>query len=143
MARNKIVLNGCPMVKEEKKALEALTPGHLLEYTSTGTQRNTDDAANVAPIFAMERDELGKGIDDAYAVDDVVKAAHCAPGDRVYAFIASGQNVAEGDYLTGTTAGLLTKTSVSATVRLAKALEACNTTGSAPVAGTRCRVEIV
>ena len=142
MARNVIVLKGCPEVNEEKVALAAIIPGHLVEYTSSGVQLQTDDAANVSPMFAMERDELGDDIDEAYAIGDVVKVAHCAPGNRVYAFVASGQNVAEGDYLTGTTAGLLTKTSVAAGVRLARALEAVNTTGSAPVAGTRIRVEV-
>jgi len=143
MARNVIALLGCPMVSEEKVAIEAIIPGHLLEVVASGVKKQTDDAANVAPIFALERDELGNGIDDAYAIGDVVKMGTFKPGDRVYGWLASGQNVAEGDYLTGTTAGLLTKTSVAASVRLAKAVESVDTTGSAPVAGTRIRAEIV
>lgn len=144
MARNVIALMGSlPVINEEESALEALTPGHLVELTSTGVQKNTDDAANVAPAFVLERDELNGGIDTAYAIGDKVKVGTFRPGDRVYAFLASGQNVAKGAYLTGNTAGLLTATGVAAGVRLARALEAKDTSGSAPVAGTRIRVEVV
>lgn len=138
-----IILKGDPIVTEEYSAAEAITPGHLLELASATTVRkNTDDAANVAVLVALERMEFGKGIDDAYAIGDTVKAATFKPGERAYMLLASGQNVAAGAYLTGDTAGLLTASSVAAGVRLAKALEAKNTSGSAPVAGTRIRVEI-
>jgi hypothetical protein len=143
MARRKIVLKGDPIVNEDDVALEAITPGHLLMIVPTGVQKNTDDAANVAAAFALERDEMGKDIDVAYAIGDVVKVATFKPGEHVYAFLASGVNVAKGDYLTGTTDGLLTNGSVAAGIRLARALEAVNTTALAPVAGTRIRVEIV
>ncbi len=142
MARKVIALAGDPIVTEDEKATEALTPGHLLELTASGWKKQSDDAANVAPIFALERDELGSGVDVAYASGDYVKAGHFKPGDRVYAFLASGQNVAKGAYLTGTTAGLLTAASVAAGIRLAFALEALDLSGSAPVAGTRIRVEV-
>ncbi len=144
MARRKIILKGQPAESDgEFAALEALTPGHLAELTATGVQKNTDDAANVAVMVVLEREELGKDIDDAYAIGDYVKWATLKPGDRAYMFLASGQNVARGAYLTGTTTGLLTATGVTAGVRLARALEALNLSGSAPVAGTRIRVEIV
>lgn len=143
MARKVITLLGDPHVNEESAAVEALTPGHLVMLVSTGVQKNTANAANVAAAFVLERDEMGKDIDDAYAIGDKVKVGVFKPGERVYAFLASGQNVAAGDYLTGDTAGLLTATGVTAALRLARALEAKNTSGSAPVAGTRIRVEIV
>jgi hypothetical protein len=143
MARKVIALQGDPVINEEEKALEALTPGHLLEYGSGGLQKCTDDAANVAPMFALERDEMGKDIDDAYASGDYVKCGVFAPGMRVYALLASGQNVAKGAYLTGNTAGLLTAGSVAAGIRTAQALEAVDASGSAPVTGTRIRVQIV
>jgi len=143
MALHKIALRGDPKVSEEFIATEAITPGHLLELDATGVKKNTDDAANVAAAFALERSELGKTIDDAYASGDIVKMGVFAPGDHVYALLASGQNVARGAYLTGTTAGLLTAASVAAGIRIARAWEAVNTSGSAPVAGTRIHVEIV
>lgn len=143
MALHKITLRGDPQVTEEYTADEAVLPGHLLELTATGVKKQTDDAANVAAMFALERDELGSTIETAYASGDVVKVGHFKPGDRVYALLASGQNVARGAYLTSNTAGLLTAASVAAGIRRAIALEAKDLSGSAPVAGTRIRVEIV
>jgi hypothetical protein len=140
MARNVIALmGGPPVINEEEVALEALTPGHLVELTTTGVQKCTDDAANVAPAFVLERDEMGSGIDVAYAIGDRVKVGTFKPGDRVYAFLASGQNVSKGAYLTSTTTGLLSAANVAASVRLARALESVNSTNDA----TRIRVEIV
>lgn len=139
MARKVISLMGDATYNEEKNALEAVTPGHLLETTSLGVKKNTANAANVAPQFAMERSELGKGIDVAYAIGDTVLVGVFGVGKRVYAFLASGQNVLESAYLTGDAAGCLTATGVTAGLRLARALEAVNaTTGQA-----RIRVVIV
>jgi hypothetical protein len=143
MARRVIALRGTPIVDEQETAVEALIPGHVLILGSSGYSKNTANAANVAPIFALERDELGKDIDEAYAISDRVKAGFFHAGQRVYAWLASGHNVAKGDYLTGDNAELLSKTGVTTAIRLAQALEAVNTSGSAPVAGTRIRVQIV
>ncbi len=144
MALHKITLmGGPPIINEEYKALEAITPGHLLEMVSSGVKKNTAAAANVAPCFALEREEMGNGIDVAYAVGDIVKTGTYHPGQRVYALLASGVNVAVGAYLTGDAAGLLTSASVAAGIRTARALEAVNTSGIAPVTGTRIQVEIV
>jgi hypothetical protein len=144
MARTVIALLGDPVINEEDEAAEAITPGHLLNYDSSGNLIKNVTAANQSPAFALERDELGKEIDVAYAIGDTVKVGVFAPGKRVYAWLASGQNCAKGDYLApSTTAGLLTKSGVTTTLRIARALEAVDTSGSAPVAGTRIRVEIV
>lgn len=142
MARRVIALLGYPILNEEDKAAEAITPGHLLAYDSNGDLiKHNDDASNAAPMFALERDEMGKDIDTAYAVGDQVKVGTFSPGQRVYAIIASGANVAKGDYLTSDGAGRLTKTGVSATVRLAEALEDVN--NSAGPSDARIRVQIV
>jgi hypothetical protein len=148
MARTVITLKGDPIVSEEFKALEAIVPGHLLLLNATGLLKNTASGANVAPAFALERDELGKEVGTvgsayAYASGDYVKMGTFAPGMRVYAWLASGQNTARGDYLTGDGTGLLTKTNVSTSIRTARAVEAVDTSGSAPTTGTRIRVEIV
>lgn len=139
MARKVIKLLGNPIVQEEELAIEAITPGHVVEYSGAGVRKNATAAANVTPMFALERDEMGKGIDVAYAINDKVKVGVCAPGDRVYAFIPSGQVVAKGAYLTTDNAGRLTTASVSATIRTAQALEAV--TSSDP-GDTRIRVQI-
>jgi len=142
MARNKIVLMGDPIVTEEEIAIEAITPGHVVMHNgSTGLIKNTGNAANVAFQLALERDELGKEIDVAYAINDVVKVATFAPGMRAYPFIPSGQNVAKGAYLTTDNAGRLTTASVAAGIRVARALEAVN--NSAGPGDARIRVEVV
>jgi hypothetical protein len=141
MAKRVIVLRGDPIVNEEEPATEAITPGHFIELTSTGWRKNTANAANIAPIVALEREEFGKEIGDAYATNDYVKAAALAPGMRVYAFIPSGQNIAKGAYLTGDAAGRLSSSGVAAGIRTAQALEAVN--NSAGPGDARIRVQIV
>jgi len=138
MARTKIILLGpLPVINEEESALEALTPGHLIMLTSTGVQKNTAAGVRVAMQFALERDELGQGISTAYAIGDKVKAGSCHAGHRVYAFIASGVNVAKGAYLTPDNVGLFK--AVGSDTPTARALEAVNAT----VTPTRIRIEIV
>jgi hypothetical protein len=139
MARRVITLKGDPVIHEDEIALAAITPGHLLMLVPTGVQKNTAAAANVSASFALERDEVGRDIDFPYATNDVVKVGAFAPGQRVYAFLASGQNVAKGAYLTGNATGLLTATGVAADIRLARALEAVNSVADT----TRIRAEIV
>ncbi len=143
MARTKIALLGNPIVNEDEAALEAIIPGHLVMLTATGLQNNTANEENVARAFALERDERGDDIDTAYAIGDYVKMATFAPGQRVYAWLASGHDVAKGAYLNANNAGLLYPTNVSAFLRIARAVESVDTSGSAPLAGTRIRVEVV
>jgi len=144
MARRVIALLGTPIVldgQDARAASEAITPGHLVHLSAGAVAKNADDAANVAPNFALERDEMGKDIDVAYAVGDQVKVGAFHAGQRVNAWIASGENVTDGDYLTGDTAGRLTKTGVSATVRLAQAVESVNNT--AGPGDARLRVVVI
>lgn len=142
MARTVITLKGAPIITEDEAALAATLPGHLLTLDGSGVTPNTDADTKKAALFALERDELGNDIDTAYAIGDMVKVAAFKPGERVYAFLASGENVAKGAYLTGhATAGLLAASAAVADI-LGMALEAVDASGSAPVAGTRIRVEI-
>lgn len=149
MARRVIALKGgLPVINEEdvQAVGAAIIPGHLLEIDGSGDLiKNTAAVANISPMFALERDEMGQDIDEAYADGDRVKVGVFHPGQRVYAFLASGHNVAKGAYLLGDAAadGLLSLTGVTAQLRIARAVEAVDTSGSAPVAGTRIRVEIV
>lgn len=143
MARNKILLlsDPPPAIHEDLGAGEVITPGHLLKRSSTDTWvKNTANADDVLTAVALERADLGQDISDNYAVADVVKAAVLVPGNRAYMFVASGDNVAKGDAMTGNNAGLLTKVGVADGNRLFVALESVDATAGA-VAGTRIRVE--
>jgi hypothetical protein len=69
--------------------------------------------------IALERDELGTGIDDTYATSgsgtgnfyyasgDRVKVAFPRPGDVVTAWIASGQNIQKDELLSSAGDGTL------------------------------------
>lgn len=136
------LLGGPPVINEESIAQEAILPGHLLELTSGGAvKKNTNAAANAAPCFALERDELGKDINTAYASGDTVKVGAFHAGQRVYAFIASGQNIARGAYVTTDNAGRVTATGATASLRIGKATESVNNT--AGPGDARLTIEIV
>lgn len=139
MARKVIALLGNPVVTEEDVAAEAITPGHLLAYDGNGELvKHATAAGQAARMFALERDEMGKGIDVAYAADDVVKVGHFHQGQRVYAFIASGQNIAKGAFLESAGDGTLR---TGSGVDIAMAVEAVN--NSAGPGDARIRVEIL
>lgn len=85
----------------EKQANAELYPGHLLERMSTDKVRkhSTSEGTCALPMFAIEDENQGNGIDDAYAADDRVVCWIPQRGDQVYAVLADGENVAIGDYL--------------------------------------------
>jgi hypothetical protein len=143
--RRCVVLLGEPIYLDDEEsgaAAEAITPGHIVAWDGSGDViKNTANAANVSAMIACEREEMGKDIDVAYAVGDQVKIAVMGRGHRFYGFIASGANIAKGAYLTTDNAGRLTATSVSATVRLAQAVEDVN--NSAGPGDARIRVQVL
>lgn len=133
-----IVLLGQPIYNEDGVATEAITPGMLVEgVTSIAKHSNAGDPAPRA--FACEREEMGKGIDVAYAVGDTVKVAVLSPGDRVYALVASGQNIAADGQLES--AGDGTLRALASGTALGRALEAVN--NSAGPGNARIRVEVM
>jgi len=137
--KRKIVLlsHGLPTYNEERAATEAILPGHLLEIvTATTCRKNTTTASDVARAFAVERSEIGRSIDDAYAVDDQVHEFVAQQGDHVLALIPSGQTIVAGNYLGPDSAGHLV---LASGVRIARSLEDVN----AVKADTRLRVEII
>jgi hypothetical protein len=141
MAKTKssvIILKGLDRIHidEDGAASEAITPGMLVQGTTSLAKFAT--AGGPAPLrVAMERDEMGKGIDDAYAAGDTVKVANLAPGDRWNALIASGQNIAANAWLEPAGDGTLRV--FSAGTRIARALEAIN--NSAGPGNVRLRAE--
>lgn len=137
-ARNVIVLQGLPIYNEDGVASEAITPGHLVQGVTSISKHSTAGAATPA-AYACERDEMGNGISVAYAINDVVKVAVLAPGDRVQAFIASGQNIAENARLES--AGNGTLRVLAAGTPIARALDAVNN-ASGP-SDARIRVEVI
>lgn len=151
MATNKtIILRGDPNIIDEFKAAAAITPGDLVEKTSTAgvVQKHGTAAKNAARLFAIERDELGKDIDDNYATNDQVKIAAVAPGDEVMVRIANlAPAIVQGDFLEsagdGTLRKLVTDAATDDTQRVsvvAVALEAVDVSGGGGPARIRALI---
>lgn len=129
--------NGVP---HEAEAESAITPGMLIERTSSGTvQPHSTGGAGGAPHFAKEYDLTGRGIDDAYADGDQVLFCTYAPGSGVYALLATGNNVTEGDFLVSNGAGALRAAAVDE-VAFVQARESLNNTSGS---NSRLKVEVV
>jgi len=110
MAYNTIKVKKYSDVIEEMVASAAITPGMLLIIESTGKVKAHNQADKDAfPIFALEDELQGKGIDDAYAANDPVQCWIPYRGDIVNAILADGQKVVIGDPLTSDGYGRLKK----------------------------------
>lgn len=107
MKKRSIILRGCPEINEYGVATEAIKPGYLVKgVTSVAKQTST---GWVPRALALERDELGAGIDNTrqgsgtgsanYAALDVVKIAVFDSGEEATGYIASGQNIDEDELL--------------------------------------------
>jgi len=100
MAYNTIKVKRYSNVVEEMQANAAITPGMLIEEMSTGKVRAHANAGQPAlPMFALEDELQGGGIDDAYAADDRVQCWIPNRGDNVNALLANGQTAAIGSFL--------------------------------------------
>lgn len=137
MAKNTIKVKKYADVVEEITATAvAITPGALLELTSAGlVQAHSTAGGSVLPMFALEDEFQGKGIDDNYAVSVKVQVWIPGRGDQVYALLENGENIAIGDFLTSAGDGKLKKlatesddTAVEAIVGVA--VEAVDDSGS-------------
>lgn len=139
MARRVIALFGPRHQSEDWAAAAAITPGMLVARNGSGLLIPHGTAGGAAARdFAMERDEMGKDIDTAYAIGDTVKVGHFAQGDRVNALIANAVNAAVNSLLES--AGNGTLRVLTTGVAIATALEAVNNTSGS---NARLRVEIL
>lgn len=132
--------------QHEAEAGGAITPGMLIERTSTGTVRaHSTQYGGGNSHFAIENRNVGNGIDDAYASGDNVMFATGQCGHSVYALVpAAAAAISVGDMLVSNGDGTLiahpATGSVSA-VQVAQALEAVDNSGGASVA--RIKVELI
>jgi hypothetical protein len=93
-----IVLKGQPYLDEDGAASASITPGYAVDMgvTSVGVHATANGPGR---RYALERDELGNDIDEAYAIGDYVKVGNFYPGQRVLVWVASGQDISAGDLL--------------------------------------------
>jgi hypothetical protein len=131
-------LGGGEFVQREAIAGGAITPGMLVRLDSDGEVIAHDGAGLTAQAaFAIENDQVGKGISDAYAAGEQVRYRVFPEGHHVYALLATGQNVAKGALLQSNGAGYLSAASTADNV-VARALEVVNASSGA----ARIRVEV-
>lgn len=117
---------------------EAITPGHLVErFNNSGVirVRKHSTAGGASSLVATDHSMANKGVDDAYAANDLLEMSAAKSGSAWWMLIASGQNIAAGDKLES--AGNGTLRILSSGVALFTALENKPTV----VVQTRIRVE--
>jgi hypothetical protein len=95
----------------------------------------------LTPVVALERIEMNKGIDDAYGVQDLVKAGYLRRGSFFLGIVPSGENIAIGDFLDVEDGKLVEAASSTADANVVR-FRALETIGAVTV-DTRCRAEVV
>ncbi|MDY0183622.1 MAG: hypothetical protein RBR39_10010 [Proteiniphilum sp.] len=110
MIRKTIKIKKYSDIIEEYIAGGVITPGHLVALNSDGEVIvHATEAGVILPMFALEDELQGKGIDDAYKEDDRVQVWIPGRGDEVYALLAANESVNIGDYLVSKGGGTLKK----------------------------------
>lgn len=100
---NTIFLGGDRQQVNDLAASEVITPGHLVDrFNAAGIirwRKHATAGVAVAPAVATDQSMLNKGVDDNYAIGDLVEVSILTKGAVAWMFIASGQNIAAGDKL--------------------------------------------
>jgi len=145
MEKNTIKLKKYLDVIEEYTATAvAITPGMLLELTSADqVQAHSTEGGIVLPMFALEDELQGKGIDDNYAVSAKIQVWVAVRGEQVFANIADSEEVNIGDFLISAGNGKLKVADSTDTEVVGVALEDLDMTDSDDAAIGRCAVRIL
>lgn len=138
-----IHLGGPVTSVNDRAASASITPGMLVELdNNAGVIRYKPHASaggDGVRAVAVDASMLNKGVDDAYAANDLVEVAVGAPGATFWMLIPSGQNITAGDQLESAGDGKLVI--LASGVALFAALE--NVNNSAGPSDARIRVEVV
>lgn len=107
---NTVKLKSYNDVQEEFVANATITPGMLIELMSTEKVRvHATAGGNVIPMFALEDELQGDGIDDNYTANDQVQVWIPTRGDQVNAIVHDGETIVIGDFLESAGNGKLRK----------------------------------
>jgi hypothetical protein len=141
-APNTILLAGQMFIPQEKNAAEAIIPGHLVSFNSSGLliKHNTAGGA-AAPWFARENVTPDRGattlpIDTPYATGETVYWFDGRDCEVLALVPASAPAILTGDPLSSNGDGTLRKTS-GADVIIARAAENVNNSAGTAVARLR------
>lgn len=138
MAQTTIILKG-KGIQKEAVAVDAITPGHLVEQKPTGFQKHATATGAGERLFALVNELEGNTLTDVYAIADTVFAESCYAGMEVYAWLEASHDAAIGDLLESAGDGTLQKGTVNP---IAIALEALDLSASAAVTA-RIKVAII
>lgn len=152
MAKQTIKLKKYLDVIIEQFAAAGITPGHILELTSTDKycRKHSGGGEAVAPVLVALEDELqGGSIDDAYTQDQPVQVWVGVSGEVFLGILATDQDVNRGDHLESNGDGTLRKytpadseaTGHQSSI-VGVALESVDTTGSLEGRVSRIRVMV-
>ena len=120
--------------RNEKIAVEALSPGHLLELTSADkVQKQSTANVAVERLVAIEDVLQGKTITQAYAIDDLVSHNVEDAGAEAQVFIKAGEDLAIGDKVAPAGDGTLAATTASGAVFFASMMEAVDLSASGAI----------
>lgn len=94
-------LQGGRTIINDKACSEAITPGMGVELFNNGgiIRFRKATAALAGALVATEASMLNKGVDDAYAANDLIEVSALEKGSTAWMLIASGQNIAAGNQL--------------------------------------------
>jgi hypothetical protein len=127
----------------ETVAETAITPGQLGKLDGNGKLVVHGTAGGYAePLFPIEDALQANTLDTPYNPGDPVQTWHCAKGDVVYSWLADGQHVQIGDYLSSAGQGDFRKVTGS-DVALAVALDALDLSVSSAHTHGRIRVRVL
>lgn len=132
----------CPFRKEALAAV-AITPGMVIERTSSSFKPHATDGENLKlKLVAEENDFEGKEITDAYAIGDRVFARVYQPGDEFQGLLAAGESVAINAELISNGAGAL-RAVTGAEVGDFMAREAVDNSATGTTTSARIHVEVL
>jgi hypothetical protein len=88
----------------EARAKSAIVPGELLDFAATGNVQPHGTAGGISGrLFAVENpwddDTSETAIDSSYGSGSMVRYLYGIQGDQIYAKLAAGEDVDEGDAL--------------------------------------------
>jgi hypothetical protein len=154
MAYNTIAIVETGMIRKEAKADAAITPGMLLERTTTGVKKHAGAGLVAQRMFALEDLSVAPSstatIDTDYDASDIVQIGIFPPGTEVYAWLNNGENAAIGKFLESAGNGklrVLASDTSAGTIEVGSivgvALEAVDMSGSSGVDPSgRIRIEV-
>ena len=155
-ASHSVVIKKWSDVIEEFVASAAITPGHLVEFVASSTgeiKAHATAGGNALPMFALEDELQGKGINDAYAHEDPVQCWIPGRGDVVNALLKDGEHVEIGDWLESAGDGTLQKhvedsagvgtLSLQIVGASTEHVDLSGSVGTHPASGLRIKVRIV